>query len=232
MVEEARSAAIQMGEASRAEPGCNEYGFTQDLADPSVLTPRPAAQPHLRGNAKAEERLHSRSRWPRAVRQGSAAAGPLHSSWFQEGALKDVYLKAGRSGPILALDDTGAVGARKRLVGLPFAVHGVVTFERAGGGLAGIGSSPGAEGPGRRRAPADRRGGPCAPAGGRPSRQPPGTAVFPTSPAPAARIALDRNPVGAVPAIRRVPGLAGRSATGRERPAARCPAAWPALKPP
>jgi quinol monooxygenase YgiN len=37
MVEEARSAAIQMGEASRAEPGCNEYGFTQDLADPRVL---------------------------------------------------------------------------------------------------------------------------------------------------------------------------------------------------
>jgi cytochrome P450 len=32
MVEEARSAAIQMGEASRAKPGCNEYGFTQDAA--------------------------------------------------------------------------------------------------------------------------------------------------------------------------------------------------------
>jgi quinol monooxygenase YgiN len=36
-LEEARSAAIQMGEASRAEPECNEYGFTQDLADPRVL---------------------------------------------------------------------------------------------------------------------------------------------------------------------------------------------------
>ena len=37
MVEEARSAAIQMGEASGAEPGCNEYGFTEDLADPRIL---------------------------------------------------------------------------------------------------------------------------------------------------------------------------------------------------
>jgi quinol monooxygenase YgiN len=41
MVEEARSAAIQMVEASRAEPGCNEYGFTpaspRTLADPRVL---------------------------------------------------------------------------------------------------------------------------------------------------------------------------------------------------
>ena len=40
MLEEARSAAIQMGEASRAEPGCNDYGFTQDLADPGVLVLR------------------------------------------------------------------------------------------------------------------------------------------------------------------------------------------------
>lgn len=37
MVEQARSAAIQMGQASCAEPGCKEYGFTQDLADPRVL---------------------------------------------------------------------------------------------------------------------------------------------------------------------------------------------------
>ena len=37
MLEETRSAAIQMGEASRADPGCNEYLFTQDLVDPAVL---------------------------------------------------------------------------------------------------------------------------------------------------------------------------------------------------
>lgn len=37
MLEETRSAAIQMGEASRADPRCNEYLFTQDLVDPAVL---------------------------------------------------------------------------------------------------------------------------------------------------------------------------------------------------
>jgi quinol monooxygenase YgiN len=37
MLEETRSAAIQMGEAGRANPGCNEYLFTQDLVDPAVL---------------------------------------------------------------------------------------------------------------------------------------------------------------------------------------------------
>ena len=37
MLEETRSAAIQVGEASRADPGCNEYLFTQDLVDPAVL---------------------------------------------------------------------------------------------------------------------------------------------------------------------------------------------------
>jgi quinol monooxygenase YgiN len=37
MLEETRSAAIRMGEASRAEPGCNEYRFATDLADPAVM---------------------------------------------------------------------------------------------------------------------------------------------------------------------------------------------------
>lgn len=49
--------------------------------------------------------------------------------WFQEGALKDVYLKADRSGPILVLNDTDTAGAQKRMADLPFVVHGVATFD-------------------------------------------------------------------------------------------------------
>jgi hypothetical protein len=55
--------------------------------------------------------------------------GEVVARWFQEGALKDVYLKADRSGPILVLNDTDTAGAQKRMADLPFVVHGVATFE-------------------------------------------------------------------------------------------------------
>jgi hypothetical protein len=46
-----------------------------------------------------------------------------------EGLIRDVFLKADRSGPILLLNDTNADGARDRLASLPFAQHGLVTFD-------------------------------------------------------------------------------------------------------
>ena len=55
--------------------------------------------------------------------------GEVVARWFQEGALKDVYLKADRSGPILVLNDTDTAGAQKRMADLPFVAHGVATFE-------------------------------------------------------------------------------------------------------
>ncbi len=63
--------------------------------------------------------------------------GEVVARWFQEGALKDVYLKADRSGPILVLNDTDTVGAQKRMADLPFV--GGVGF----GGLAQV--RPGSE---------------------------------------------------------------------------------------
>ena len=61
--------------------------------------------------------------------QHLAEEGEVIARWFQEGALKDVYLKADRSGPILLLNDTDKAGAEKRMADLPFVVHGVATFE-------------------------------------------------------------------------------------------------------
>jgi len=55
--------------------------------------------------------------------------GEVTARWFQEGALKDVYVKADHSGPILVLNDTDTAGAQKRLADLPFVAHGVATFE-------------------------------------------------------------------------------------------------------
>ena len=46
-----------------------------------------------------------------------------------EGLIRDVFLKADRSGPILLLNDTDAHNAEKRLAGLPFIEHELVTFE-------------------------------------------------------------------------------------------------------
>ena len=46
-----------------------------------------------------------------------------------EGLIRDVFLKADRTGPILLLNDTDAGDARKRLASLPFVVHDLVTFD-------------------------------------------------------------------------------------------------------
>ena len=46
-----------------------------------------------------------------------------------EGLIRDVFLKADRSGPILLLNDTGAGDAAKRLATLPFIKHDLVTFD-------------------------------------------------------------------------------------------------------
>ena len=46
-----------------------------------------------------------------------------------EGLIRDVFLKADRSGPILLLNDTDAHDAQVRLASLPFIEHELVTFE-------------------------------------------------------------------------------------------------------
>ncbi len=46
-----------------------------------------------------------------------------------DGLIRDVFLKANRSGPILLLNDTTADKAREQLASLPFVEHDLVTFE-------------------------------------------------------------------------------------------------------
>jgi len=46
-----------------------------------------------------------------------------------EGLIRDVFLKADRSGPILLLNDTTADKAREQLASLPFVEHDLVSFE-------------------------------------------------------------------------------------------------------
>lgn len=46
-----------------------------------------------------------------------------------EGLIRDVFLKADRTGPILILDDVSAAEAEERLKELPFVEEDLVTFE-------------------------------------------------------------------------------------------------------
>ena len=46
-----------------------------------------------------------------------------------DGLIRDVFLKADRSGPILLLNDTTAGEAPARLATLPFIEHQLVTFD-------------------------------------------------------------------------------------------------------
>ena len=46
-----------------------------------------------------------------------------------DGLIRDVFLKADRSGPILLLNDTTAGEALARLASLPFVEHQLVTFD-------------------------------------------------------------------------------------------------------
>jgi len=46
-----------------------------------------------------------------------------------EGLIRDVFLKADRTGPILLLNDTTAAKAREQLASLPFVEHALVGFD-------------------------------------------------------------------------------------------------------
>jgi hypothetical protein len=58
-----------------------------------------------------------------------AAEGRRVAELRAEGLIRDVFLKADRSGPILLLNDTDAGDAAKRLATLPFIEHDLVTFD-------------------------------------------------------------------------------------------------------
>ena len=58
-----------------------------------------------------------------------AAEGRRVAELRAEGLIRDVFLKADRSGPILLLNDTDAHDAQVRLASLPFIEHELVTFE-------------------------------------------------------------------------------------------------------
>jgi hypothetical protein len=47
----------------------------------------------------------------------------------KEGLIRDVFLKADRTGPVLLLNDTDASHAPARLASLPFVEHELVTFD-------------------------------------------------------------------------------------------------------
>lgn len=47
----------------------------------------------------------------------------------QEGLIRDLFIKADRSGPILVLNDVDAAEAANRLATLPFLEEGLLTFE-------------------------------------------------------------------------------------------------------
>ena len=61
---------------------------------------------------------------PHLEAEGRAVAG-LRA----DGLLRDVFLKADRSGPVLLLNDTTAAEAPGRLATLPFIKHELVTFD-------------------------------------------------------------------------------------------------------
>lgn len=46
-----------------------------------------------------------------------------------QGLIRDVFLKADRTGPVLLLNDTTAEQAREQLASLPFVEHDLVRFE-------------------------------------------------------------------------------------------------------
>ena len=58
-----------------------------------------------------------------------AAEGRRVAELRAEGLIRDVFLKADRSGPILLLNDTDTGDAAKRLATLPFIEHDLVTFD-------------------------------------------------------------------------------------------------------
>jgi hypothetical protein len=58
-----------------------------------------------------------------------AAEGRRVAELRAEGLIRDVFLKADRSGPVLLLNDTNARDAEERLASLPFYRAELVTFD-------------------------------------------------------------------------------------------------------
>jgi hypothetical protein len=63
------------------------------------------------------------------IRPHLAAEGRRVTELRADGLIRDVFLKADRTGPILLLNDTTAADAPGRLAGLPFVEHDLVTFD-------------------------------------------------------------------------------------------------------
>jgi hypothetical protein len=57
------------------------------------------------------------------------AEGKAVSELREQGVIRDVFLKADRTGPILIVNDADAEEAENRLKDLPFVEHDLVTFE-------------------------------------------------------------------------------------------------------
>jgi hypothetical protein len=63
------------------------------------------------------------------IRPHLEAEGRRVAELRAEGLIRDVFLKADRTGPILLLNDTTADQARAQLASLPFVEHALVGFE-------------------------------------------------------------------------------------------------------
>lgn len=63
------------------------------------------------------------------IRPHVQAEGRRVAELRNEGLIRDLFLKADRTGPILLLNDTNAHDARSRLATLPFVEHELVSFD-------------------------------------------------------------------------------------------------------
>ena len=63
------------------------------------------------------------------IRPHLQAEGRRIAELRNEGLIREVFLKADRTGPILLLNDVNADGARVRLASLPFVERDLVTFD-------------------------------------------------------------------------------------------------------
>lgn len=61
---------------------------------------------------------------PHIPAEGKAVTEPR-----EQGVIRDVFLKADRTGPVLIVNDANAEEAADRLKDLPFVEHDLVTFE-------------------------------------------------------------------------------------------------------
>ena len=57
------------------------------------------------------------------------AEGQVVTQLREQGVIRDVFLKADRTGPVLILNNANAEQAAERLKDLPFVEHDLVTFE-------------------------------------------------------------------------------------------------------